>query len=763
MKAVGRALLVTGLLIAAILAGGFAWAVMTDWRFLADRIEARASARLGIEVEIGHLDVRLLPRPRLLLKDVRGTAPDSGDRVLHIEDVTVVPRLAALWGGEPALDTLAVRGGTVVQIPPGGAEDADSDPGLAERVRNWPIGNLLVEDLTIDSGEPAQAVTIERLRLARAGGDRLALHEAVVDTAAGRLRATGSLDGSGETANGALQLAFDDIPVATFLHTPIALEQRLGRASGRLQIDIAEAPAGSRDAEILWPRLGGLSVSGDLRLVEPEFGTEIAVELGSETRDDGTQRSRATAEGRLAGAPLTLAYSGDALLDIRHSTRPYALDLDLTIDRTRIHADGTVLRPLQLAGFDVDMTVSGPDPRQLYTYLGLSLPSLPPYEIAGRLHYDGGGWRLADLRGEVGDSDIRGDLSLDLDGPRMRWQADLRSTLLDLDDLGGLIGGTPDDAPGETVSAEQRAEARREAAQDDTLADDPAAPRELRAVDADVSYRADRLLTGRAPLTDLSTQLKMRAGLLTFAPLRFGLAGGDIRLDLEIDANGPQLDATAEARIRRVRLSELLEDIEIARKSAGILGGQGKLWMRGNSFADLLASADGGVMLLMGGGQLDPLLVEAAGLDIAETLVVWLGDREPLPLDCTYADLQFRDGVVELATVLADTSDTLFEASGEVSLAQETLDVTVKPYPKDFSLLASPSPLHIRGTFKAPDLDVDTSGLIGRTLAAVALASAAPVTAALPLLAPASDKDTPYCDRLVDRLSTQPSTKESAP
>ncbi len=46
-----------------------------------------------------------------------------------------------------------------------------------------------------------------------------------------------------------------------------------------------------------------------------------------------------------------------------------------------------------------------------------------------------------------------------------------------------------------------------------------------------------------------------------------------------------------------------------------------------------------------------------------------------------------------------DTTDTILIGEGTVSLRDETLDLLLKPRPKDRSILVLRSPLHISGTF----------------------------------------------------------------
>ena len=79
--------------------------------------------------------------------------------------------------------------------------------------------------------------------------------------------------------------------------------------------------------------------------------------------------------------------------------------------------------------------------------------------------------------------------------------------------------------------------------------------------------------------------------------------------------------------------------------------------------------------------------------------------------------------------IVLDTSDTVINGSGQVSFADETLDLVLNPAPKDFSILSFRSPLKIGGTFAAPTAFPDKTALVGRAGIALALAAINPLLA----------------------------------
>lgn len=104
--------------IAALLCGTVAvvlWAAAAWWlpskQELALRVAQVASERLGVDVSVGALDWRVLPTPRVVLREV----VTGQEQPLRLEQLSVYPRLLPLLAGRVELDRVRLDGGTVVQ------------------------------------------------------------------------------------------------------------------------------------------------------------------------------------------------------------------------------------------------------------------------------------------------------------------------------------------------------------------------------------------------------------------------------------------------------------------------------------------------------------------------------------------------------------------------------------------------------------------------------------------------------------------------
>lgn len=215
--------------------------------------------------------------------------------------------------------------------------------------------------------------------------------------------------------------------------------------------------------------------------------------------------------------------------------------------------------------------------------------------------------------------------------------------------------------------------------------------------------------------------------LLGLDPMELGLAGGHAGGRLRIDGRRNPALAQINLDLRAVELNKLFPHLKLNQATFGKLHGDIDLSGRGNSVAQMLAGASGNVDVLMGRGQMSNLLLEVAGLDGGEIIKFMLkGDRN-VQVRCAAAGFNVRRGVMTPRMLLLDTTDTVIYGEGSISLAQETVNLTLNPQPKDKNILALRSPLHIDGPFAAPKVGPDKGALAARAVAAVALGAVHPL------------------------------------
>ena len=474
-------------------------------------------------------------------------------------------------------------------------------------------------------------------------------------------------------------------------------------------------------------------------------------------------------KGRYRSQPLTASGRAGNVLQLNATGQPpFPIEIDLKAGQTRLRAHGTVVELADLDGLDAEFEMRGQDLGRLYPALGIALPRTPPYALSGNLRKKASLWEVRGLNGRLGLSDIHGDMQFDKSQKVPHLGGTLRSRVMDMDDLGPFIGLPPTARSANAVEGVapppailhagkgRQVDPGRKVLPDATLDFE-----RLQAMNADVTYTADRIQNVRElPMDKGSVQVTLKDGVLTLDPLDLGVASGRIAGAIRIDATQNPADIRASLDIRAMQLNRLIPKVETLKTSFGRLDGRISLSGRGNSVAHWLGGASGDVAAITGRGRFSNLLLEFLGLDGGEIIKFLLeGDRN-VELRCAAVAFDVDKGVMNGRSLVFDTSDTVFNASGHISLANESMDIVVKQQPKDMSILALRSPLRIHGTFAAPKAGVEVGPLAARGAAALALAAINPLLALAATVETGPGKDADCTEVLAE--AKKPSSRAAA-
>lgn len=524
-----------------------------------------------------------------------------------------------------------------------------------------------------------------------------------------------------------------DLPYVHLTRPQLLIERnREGRGNWQFQ-----EPTSQRSERGRAPIVRELTIDdGRLQVHEPLLQTDLSLRVHSLRRPESEQRAplQVSGTGSYRGNDFRLAARIDSPLDLRDSEQPFQVDLRASAGETRAHVSGATMAPLQLEDFDLQFALQGASLAALYPLVGIALPDSPPYRLQGRLGRHGMVWSYRDFQGRIGDSDVSGSLAIDLGRKRPHLQAELTSERLDFDDLAGWIGAPPSTEEGETASpAQQRAAQEREQSPH-VLPDHAYDLQKLRTMDADVRLQAQHIDAPRLPLDRMNVHLQLKNGVLSLAPLDFAAAGGTIASTVELDARAASIVTRATADLKSLELPKLFPKVDMTKSGAGSISGTIALTAQGNSIAHMFGSANGEIGLVMSQGRISNLLLELAGLDVAESLKYLLDKNEVVPLRCAYAAFDVVDGIAKAQALAFDTTDTVLYGQGTLDLRNERIDLRLVPQPKDVSPVSLRGPLQIGGTFKDPSFVPKPAPLALRGAAAAALYAIAPPAALLALI-----------------------------
>ncbi len=455
-------------------------------------------------------------------------------------------------------------------------------------------------------------------------------------------------------------------------------------------------------------------------------------------------------KGSLQHQAFSVEASGGAIENLRDTNQAYPLSFKLTMGATHVTMAGTFKDPVQLTGIDANLKITGHTMSDLFYLTAIPLPPTPPYSLDGRLTKTGGVWGYEKFEGRVGGSDLSGSLSYDTSGERGFLRADLLSHVMDSRDLGGFIGLSPS---GENAAPEQKQAAAEKKASPKLIPDVPLKLERLRATDLDVKLRADKITAPNLPFNGMEVHFDLRNGYLKLDPLKLVLADGTLEGKVEVDAQKDIPPMQVDLNIRKLSLARFFTGTRFEGTTEGVFGGHVKLAGSGASLADVLAGSNGELTIIMNGGKISRLLIEAADIDIAQALPLFLGKDKATHIRCGVVDFDVRNGQLESKVFVLDTNDSLLVGNLGMDFKNERLDGRLDAKPKDSSIFSAQIPITIRGPLKAPQVGLEGKKLGRKAVVVGALATLLnPLAALLPFVERGDARDAD-CRALIDNAS----------
>ena len=474
---------------------------------------------------------------------------------------------------------------------------------------------------------------------------------------------------------------------------------------------------------------GSLFVLDKIRKLEFEGTVAVDEKRGI----DSAGALKVHGRGSLNEKPFDLQVSGPPLVKI-DPARPYSFDAAVVAADIRLGTHVAVQHPFDMASLKATFKLSSNNLADVYYLTGLALPNTPPYIVSGTVERDNQVFRVNDLQGKVGGSDIAGSLAVDTAGDRPNLTGKLFSKELNLADLAAPLGKAPSSQPSSSATLKPVKVANKSANVSDPVPAESAqafsgllpdadlqVPR-VRGMDADVLFDAASITTARSPIKKLHFHLGLENGKLTLAPLTFILPQGSFAGTVAIDARGPVPRTDLDMRLSNVDLSQFKSKDSTTPPLAGPLLGRFRLHGVGGSVHKAASTAEGDVTFVVPKGEMRSVLAELTGINLSRGIGLFLTKSDSVTdIRCGVANFHAHEGELVANALTVDTTHVLITGHGHIDLKSENIDMELGGQPKEVRFLRLRTPIKLRGTLTHPQIGVDTGKALEQAGGAAAL------------------------------------------
>ncbi len=453
--------------------------------------------------------------------------------------------------------------------------------------------------------------------------------------------------------------------------------------------------------------------------------SEIRIEKGRLTYRDGKTKQttqvgiqRLSLKSSSMGSPIALqlaATYNDLPISAAGTLGPigalmknesFPIDITVDVEDAKIALDGSIDKPMEAKGLNLAVSVKADNLKDLSKLAGTELPDVGPLQVTAKLSDPKGGvYSIKDLNLRLDKTDLAGEVSVTVAGKRPSITARLTSSLIDV---------TP------FTAEEEKPQAKKVGKDSDRIFSAERLPLDgLRAVNADVTLKADRIRTPNLVLDKANVAVKLTDGQLTVKPLTATVGGGTFTADLSLDARGKAAALAANVNAKQLGLGALLKET----RGADLMeGGKTDVTVKvagsGDSVRAIMAGLNGSLLVEVGKARINNATMNKTTSAIVTTtrgLINPLSATDPYTnLECGVVRFDIKDGIATSDKGIGvETQKLLISGGGEVNLKTEKLHLGVQPRArKGIGVGSLASVVVIGGTLAHPKPEADPEELV---------------------------------------------------
>jgi uncharacterized protein involved in outer membrane biogenesis len=473
----------------------------------------------------------------------------------------------------------------------------------------------------------------------------------------------------------------------------------IGRLTARFEA------SGASSAEL--PAGAAISVEvADARVTLPKSD---ALPEGARFTFDGMARAPAgepielSFTGAFRGKPMKLAGRLPPLDALYPTGKPYAVELTLDYDRTRLEANGTATIANDTPKFSGLLKLSGDTLHTLADLAGFSARGIGPYAVSANVEADSAQLSAQDVSLKLGKSRFRASLASTPGKARPRLTAKVSGSPVHLEDIGAHALSP------ENLEAQARAETEgkeRSGVDEARLARDARVlTRTLRALDFDVDVTFDELSAAGETIGKATLKAQLIDGVLEVKPLSLTVGQGTFDAEIDVDVRGKAPRYALKFESNSVEYGPFLRAVDPKNPGAGTLDLSLDVKSSGPP-EHLVQNASGTVdILVLPKNQLAGRL-DVLGAGILRIVMSTLDPRNDSRLNCIVGSFDLANGFATSRIVLLDTTRARVAGELVVDFSTRGLSGRLAPRSKRPELFSVVPGISITGTLDKPEVGI---------------------------------------------------------
>jgi hypothetical protein len=410
-------------------------------------------------------------------------------------------------------------------------------------------------------------------------------------------------------------------------------------------------------------------------------------------------------EGSYKDTPLNINATVKNLLSGLVSTSVKSpVTLNAEFSGMTINIDGLISYPLNQRNTDLYVSVSGENLQSLNNALDSTLPQIGPYELTGELKTTSTSLNFENIKLNVGNSLIKGNINLVNLDHLPNLDVELYSDAIEIRDF---------IKPNEKEEKNEKEKSfidkinpiSKPDAEDEEDAGIVFAPiidaLKLRTMDANIKMKINKLLINNKPIGDVGLNGTLHNGRLNINHFRLNTPGGQINSSIRAQIIQDTIKADFVSIVRDFDYSYLVEFPEEDTDNKGIINLRLDLNTYGENIYEFDNHISGYAKFSIIPKSFGTKIVDIWATNIIFTIMPNILRKSESKLNCIVGSLDANNGRITPKKMYIDTTNVRIRVTGYFDFASDRINLVFKPLPKRPQHLFSLGiPITVTGTFE---------------------------------------------------------------
>ena len=302
----------------------------------------------------------------------------------------------------------------------------------------------------------------------------------------------------------------------------------------------------------------------------------------------------------------------------------------------------------------------------------LGLGILPPktYRLSAEVNGTPSGFAIENIDAAVGENKIDGRFSADLSG-KPRLTGDLQATYLDLSRQ--LADEDSEPAPPPPTESPY------------VVPDDPLPLEWLETINANIDFKAERLILTSLDIHDFHIGLQIEDGALQIDPISLGELDGRVSGYLHMSPQDDLYELDTSVVVENIHVG-FVDNSGSLRTALPAVNGSLELSGKGNSIHQIMSTANGRMFLTQGPGKTNNTFIARLFGDVLTEIINTINPLRTQSahtmLECAFYIVEFDEGLATIEEITLQTEKVTLAAVGTINFPDESLRISVNNKPR---------------------------------------------------------------------------------